>query len=113
MNAVVVVVAITLLHSFGQPGTQQIWVVTCDLSANGMMPRHKLLLLLLLLLLFSMEKPVMYLPISWPSFQASRPVGGANNLRGGKKKTLSTTYLVNHLRGGLKGRWQQLTFTHL
>jgi hypothetical protein len=39
-----------------------------------------------------MEKPVMYLYLK-ASFQGSSHLGGAKNLRGGKKKTLST-YLV-------------------
>jgi len=47
MNAVVAV-TITFLHPSGQPSTQRIWVVTCDLSANGVMPRHQ----------FSTKEPV-------------------------------------------------------
>jgi hypothetical protein len=38
---VVVTVCITPLHPSGQPSTQQIWVVTWDLSANGVMPHHR------------------------------------------------------------------------
>jgi hypothetical protein len=40
---VIVIVAITFLHPFGQPNMQWIWVVTYDLSANGVMPRHQFL----------------------------------------------------------------------
>jgi hypothetical protein len=98
MNAVVV--AITLLHSSGQPSTQQIWVAKCDLSANGMMPRHQLLLLLFIFI-FDGETGYVptYLVAQFSSLKASRRCkqleGG-----GGKKKALSTTYLVSHLRGG-------------
>jgi hypothetical protein len=86
MNAVVVVgVAITLLHSSGQPSTQQIWVVTCDLSSNGMMPRHQLLLLLLLLFFYGETGYVpTYLVAQFSSLKASRR---CKQLEGGKKKT--------------------------
>jgi len=40
---VVVNVAITILHLSYQPGMQRIWVVTFDLSTNGMMPHHQFL----------------------------------------------------------------------
>jgi hypothetical protein len=35
--------AITLLRLSGWPSTQRIWVVTCDLSSNGVMPCHRFL----------------------------------------------------------------------
>ncbi len=31
----------TQLEHLARPGTQRIWVVTCDLSTNGVMPRHR------------------------------------------------------------------------
>ncbi len=36
-----VAIIIILLRPSGRPSTQRIWVVTCDLSANGVMPRHQ------------------------------------------------------------------------
>jgi hypothetical protein len=39
----VVAVTITLLRPSGRPSTQRIWVVTCDLSINGVMPHHRFL----------------------------------------------------------------------
>jgi len=42
MNAIVIV-AITFLRLSYQPNMQRIWVVTFDLFANGVMPRHQFL----------------------------------------------------------------------
>jgi hypothetical protein len=33
----------TQLEHLARPGTQRIWVVTCDLSTNEVMPRHQFL----------------------------------------------------------------------
>jgi hypothetical protein len=44
MNVIVIViVAITFLRLSGRPNMQQIWVITCDLSTNGVMPCHQFL----------------------------------------------------------------------
>jgi hypothetical protein len=78
-------------------------------------PISIIIVIIIIIIIFSMEKPVMYLPTylvaQFSSLKASRR---CKQLEGGvKRKPYLLTYLVNHLRGGLKGRWQQLTFTHL
>ncbi len=108
MNAVLGV-AITLLGPSGHPSTQRIWVVTCDLSANGVMPRHHFRNYYYNYFFLWSNGLCTYLEAS---FQGSRHTRWCKELEGGGKKRTLSTYLVTCVAVSKGGRWQQLTFTH-